>query len=283
MVWQAKYWDVIEQLYWTPKYLGLQAIPKSEWGDDAQTITLPRARLTNGAALYTRVGTARTNGERLRALEEPLNHIFEITFGIAADAMIGALFHSALGIVDQGPFERIGREARTRYGWGSLNVTQQDALFVSPASMLAVEIKLGSPTSPEQVMKYLCLLLMEELHSGPRAELGLLYITPNDPEEVWRQAGVGANGMLPAGFVENFNPKALNTFLQSFYLEHKTELISLVKRTRLAHLSWQELAQRCKAQIVQLDISRPGDATLARLLGGFVQTLHEQVGTKVEE
>ena len=53
-----------------------------------------------------------------------------------------------LGFEDRGPFESLGREVRDRYGWGNKNVTQQDGLFVSPQSIVGVELKDGFRIKP---------------------------------------------------------------------------------------------------------------------------------------
>jgi hypothetical protein len=62
-----------------------------------------------------------------------------------------------------------------RFGLGG-TVTQPDAFFLSSKSLIAVELKLDSPTSSNQIAKYLGLMHCEERHSGPRGNLGLLFI-----------------------------------------------------------------------------------------------------------
>jgi hypothetical protein len=54
----------------------------------------------------------------------------------------------------------VGREIGLRYGWRkSENVTQQDGFFVSPSSLIGVELKLGSVSWAEQVAKYAALMV----------------------------------------------------------------------------------------------------------------------------
>ena len=279
MVWHTKYWDAVEQLYWTPSHLGLRSIPRSQWGEDSNVIQFPREAVQASGSIYTRAGSSIANAERMRALEETLNHIFDITFAIAPDQMIAKLLHAAAQIQDQGPFERVGKEMKTRFGWGEANVTQPDGFFVSPSSILSVELKLGSKTRPEQVLKYLAVTHLEECRSGRRAEVALLYITPQSPHMIWQQAGGGENGHLPPNFISQFDPEKLNSRLKRIFLEGYDQLEALSHRLRLAHLSWHELVNGCNKVIAGLEQSRAGDETLARLLLGFVTAVQEHKGT----
>lgn len=280
MVWHNKYWDALDNLYWTPKHLGLKSIPKSKWGDDPATIQFPRQWVKNGGTIYTRAGTYASNAERMKALEETLNHIFDITFGIVADTIVAKLLHEPAGICDdRGPFERLGREVSERFGWDGANVTQHDGFFVSPKSVLAVELKLGSKTSPSQLAKYIAMIRMEERRTGTRLAVALLYVTPQDASDVLKQAGADQDGELPVDFVDQLNPEKLNPTLKQIYREDIDGVRGVASRLRLAHLTWSELLMRCEAIIQTLSSRRAGDQTLGRLLDGFVVAVREHCGT----
>jgi hypothetical protein len=47
-----------------------------------------------------------------------------------------------------------------------------DAFFLSPSSLIGVELKLDSPTWPEQIGKYLALMVWEELKGQKEAKEG---------------------------------------------------------------------------------------------------------------
>ena len=55
-------------------------------------------------------------------------------------------------------------------------MTQQDGFFVSRKSLIGVELKLGSASSPEQIAKYMALMEWEEQLTGRRDQLGLLFV-----------------------------------------------------------------------------------------------------------
>ena len=280
MSWDRKYWDAVDQFYWTPSHLGLVSVPKAQWGTNPEFIAVPRAAVQNGGSIYVRKGTYVVNSKRVRTLEEPLNHLFDITFSLAPTAVVGKLIHSQFGLNDAGPFLSLGREVGDRYGWGQANVTQQDGLFVSPNSIVGVELKLNSQTWPEQIIKYLTLFVLEEQATGRRPYIALLYITPDDTiDAISEQIGLTREGNLCEGFIERANHKRLNTTIRRYLAEFQGEFQDMAKRLVVQHRSWQSMVTQCGAIIAGLDQRRPGDETLARLLEGFAAAVVQHHGT----
>lgn len=282
-MWHEKYWDAVNQFYWTPRLLGLSSIPRAEWGDDPENITIDRHRITNSGSIYTRKGTSKENAARVRRMEEPLNHIFELTFSIAADPVLARLFHARFGPSDLGPFERLGREVNQRYQWLEANVTQQDALFVSPRSIVGVELKLKSRTWPIQTLKYLALMVLEQVHFERKDNLGLLYITPSsDPQTLWKDCGASTDGKLGSGFVEKCASDELNPTLRKLLESRFGEFQDVAERVTLKHVTWSQFVSECEALAAELDTTQPGDATLQRLLLGFGEAVRTHGGTGFE-
>lgn len=282
MAWHRKYWDAVEHFYWEPSHLGLASINQGRWGDDPKLIQLPRSLIKNGGTIYTRAGTSKSNRIRVRGLEETLNHTFDITFAIAPDAVLAEILCRPLGILDAGPFQSIGREVSERYGWGDANVTQQDGFFVSPTSALGVELKLGATTSPIQVLKYLALMVLEEKHSGPKEQLGLLYVTPaKTSDEVFKQCGADATGLMPKRFWESIAPSKINPTVRRLLGENTPQFDSALARLQIGFRSWEKLTQACIALRDELPIATPGEQTLSKLLDGFIAAVIEHAGTAV--
>lgn len=112
-------------------------------------ISVPEDLLPKGGRLYRRVRNAAEQREYLLAQEEPLDHVFDIAFGIAPDALVEDALLKPLGLTDGGKFGSIGREARERYQHiEKAQFQQQDGFFVSQDSAIGVELKLGSRSSP---------------------------------------------------------------------------------------------------------------------------------------
>jgi len=144
MSWNSKYWDAVDNLYWTPKYLGIKSINKKFWGRTGDQICIPKKLVPNGCTLYTRRVKINEQIEQLHHSEEVLNHLFDITFAIAPDSLIEDILFRPLGLHDAGPFESIGREAAVRYNWGFKNVTQHDGFFTSLKRSSLVPVALWS-------------------------------------------------------------------------------------------------------------------------------------------
>jgi len=277
--WHTKYWDAVDQLYWSPAHLGLVSIPIREWGEDEQDIRILRSRVKNGSTIYTRSGSSAENAVRLRSLEETLNHIFDITFAIAPDAVIAELFHRKLSIPDSGPFLQLGREIGERYGWGFSNVTQQDGFFVSQDSIVAVELKLGARTSKKQLLQYVGLMMWEERLTGRKKDLGLLYVTPSEEApKVWAECGATPDGAIPAGLIDEVASIKFSPKLQTLFAENHSDLEDTIARVKLQHVSWKDLTNSCTSIMAQLDLNRVGDDTLGRLLAGFVNAVMKHNG-----
>lgn len=280
MTWVDKYWDSIDQLYWNPSLLGLAPVPKTELqiGDD--TISIPKAKVRNGGSIYTRKGTAAENAERMRRLEEPLNHIFDITFGTAPDAAIQKLFGSPLGFDDAGPFERLGREISTKYeGFANSNTTQQDGFFVGKNSLIGVELKLGSKTWPGQALKYLALMVAEEKLSGWRDQIGLLYITPDQSgEATFSQLGADADGRLPSDFIARVPSKQINRVLGKMIEDDRALFDSAVNRLYIAHRSWKRVADDARQLANAQDAQIPAGQTYRNLMEGFAEAIASHTG-----
>lgn len=239
MAWHKKYWDSVDQFYWNPRLLCLPSIPKKLWGSDPDFIMIDRKRVKNGGSVYARQGTAKQNVLRMRSFEEPLNHIFDITFAIAADPVIARLIHAHLNIVDAGPYERLGREVQQRYGWLDVNVTQQDGFFISPKSAVGVELKIKSRTWPVQTLKYLALMVLEEQLTGHKEQLGLLYITPSeDTAGLWRDCGASSDGVLRSDFFEACENSKPNKTIEELLKQHRPAFENAAARLKLSHVSW---------------------------------------------
>ena len=54
MTWNRKYWDILDQLYWTPKYLGLSSISKKKWTVRDGLVCVPAELVNKSGPLYTR-------------------------------------------------------------------------------------------------------------------------------------------------------------------------------------------------------------------------------------
>jgi hypothetical protein len=271
MGWNDKYWDIIRNLYWTPRYLGLQSISRDKWRIKGDWISVPASSVPNPTGpLYSRARKIDALTSYLEGQEEILNHFFNLVFAIAADAVISRLFVEPFGIEDAGPFQSLGREIGMRYGWREReNVTQQDGLFVSASSVIGIELKLGSTSWPEQIAKYTALMLWEEEKFGPRENLALLFIVKEDALHAhWTALGLEGPSIGP-DFLSRLSQDRLPKQVQALFAAHPEKIRAIFERLRLAAISWTEFCRRIQAFENGLDQKSPGDQTLRRLLAGL--------------
>lgn len=275
--WNLKYWDLAEQFFWAPQYIGMRSIPQRLWRTDGDSVSVPRELVNKDGPLYARARTAKEHGDWMRSQEEILNHVFDITFAISPTMVLERCFLRPLGLRDDGPFESLGREIRERYGWSaSENVTQQDGLFVSPGSIIGVELKLGATSSPIQIVKYAALMAWEELHSGPHSNLGLLYILDEeDLDRHWRKCGLQA-AAVDGSLLNKVDRSKLPRRIQHLLDTSVGAIGSVLDRMILAAITWADLTQSINAISADLDPTRPGDQTLINLLRGFTNQVAQQ-------
>ncbi len=117
MAWNDKYWDIISNLYWTPRYLGLKSIARDKWEVDATRVSIPKELIANTSGpLYSRSRSFSQTRAYLNGQEEILNQMFNLVFSIAGDEVVSRLLCKPLGISDPGPFQSLGREIGPRTG-----------------------------------------------------------------------------------------------------------------------------------------------------------------------
>lgn len=283
MTWNTKYWDMVEQLYWTPSYVGMGSITRKHWERRDGMVCIPEEMVNQTGSLYTRERKIHDLKADLHGKEEILNHIFDLTFAIAPDSLISEVFLDPLGFSDSGPFDSVGRETAARYGWSaSENITQQDGLFVSRKSAVAVEIKLGTSSSAEQIAKYAALLAWEELRHGSRPQLGLLFVVPAAAlGDHWRKCGL-EGPKIDSTFLTGEWKGGLPKAIIKLFHAHPELVASVLDRLRLAAISWAELRDRLMRIRASLDPKQRGEQTLAKLIDGFLAQLDSHRGTGLD-
>lgn len=284
MPWNDKYWDMIGNIYWTPRFLGLKSIPQKTWQVGEAVISIPRDCVEGSSGpLYTRARKLSDLRTYLNGQEEVLNHFFNLAFSIMPDEVIAKLLCRPLSIKDVGPFDSLGRDLALRYGWKpSENVTQPDGFFMSAQSLIAVELKLTSTSWPEQLAKYIALMLWEERETGQRMDLGLLFIVP-EPALATHWAKLGLEGSrLDEKFVERLDAGKLPRRIRELFEINSAEVRRIGSQLHMNAVSWSWLAQELRTIAQALDPSSVGDQTLLRLLMGFRNQIEVHVGTGIK-
>jgi hypothetical protein len=216
----------------------------------------------------------------LSGQEKILNFFFNIAFAIAPDDVVSRLLCTPLEIrhdgANDGPFETFGaRELAARFKWGEANVTQPDGFFTTKKSVVAVELKLDSPSSLEQIVKYIALMRWEQNETGQRDNLGLLFILPERSiEPNWSKVGLNdpsGSGVrrCPPDFFYKLNRVNSKGRVRELFKEQSKEIRRDIERLHLAAVSWTWLRDEISKIESELDPEARGDQTLKRLLAGL--------------
>jgi hypothetical protein len=273
--WNQKYWDILDQIYWTPGQAGFESIPAKRCVFGEDTVTLPQALIAPGSSLYRRVRNSKEQPRWLLTQEEILNQVFNLAFAIAPDALIAHCLAAPLGFSDPGPFLSLGRDMLSRYNLG--NVTRQDGFFVGPNALIGVELKLGAPSTPDQLAKYAALFFWEERLNGPRERIGLLYIVPDN-----KLAGHWKTCRLPGPQIDRtyipaiLAQKKLSKQIRRLYETETEALARILDRMQLALISWTDLHTAAGDFARGLDPARAGDQALRKLIDGLCAQIEAQ-------
>jgi hypothetical protein len=271
MTWNKKYWDIIDNLYWTPRFMGFKSINRKKWTVEGDRILIPMELIdADIGRIYYRARKIDDLKLYLHGQEEILNHLFNLVFSIAGDDILAQLFCKPLGIDDAGPFQSIGREGGARYGWRDQeNVTQQDGLFVSESSLIGVELKLDSTSWPEQVAKYVALMMWEELFGGPRHNAGLLFIVPSTAlANHWSKVGL-TGPAIDRTFLQSLDQTKIPARIRELFEQRPDQLNAMLDKLRLAVISWETFDARLRELEDAADRTNAPGQTLQRLLAGF--------------
>jgi len=232
MTWDQKCWGIFENIYWEMRLAGMEGMKITS--ELADRLREQKVRVPKGNSIYVRTHNDADTKKKLLSQEVVLNHFFNIAFDIADDTTLSALLCRPLGIDDSGPFESYSRGfGHERFRWTEQeNVTQPDGFFLSPKSLIAVELKLESGTRVDQMAKYLALMYCEEKHSGKRENLGLLFVVPEKAKK-GLFTKIGMNGpTIDNDFVDHLNQVKLPRRLQT----SSEELEAIARRVQLGRV-----------------------------------------------
>ena len=97
MAWNDKYWDTLDQIYWTADYVGLRTLKSQPDPARPDHLLIPRSEVPAGKSIYTRSIKSKDMAAHLHRREETLNHVLDIGLAIAPDALLNRLIAKPLG------------------------------------------------------------------------------------------------------------------------------------------------------------------------------------------
>jgi len=267
MSWNDAYWSVMSNVYWTLDFVGLKRIDLERAPGFPEHYMVRKTDVPSGL-IYTRRRKSSAMVSHLGSREETLNHILDIALAMAPDALLSRLIAEPLGMTDAGPFDYLGRRVHKRHEETG-GPCQPDGFVVSPSSAVAIELKLLSPSSPEQLVKYALMLAAEERVRGRRDNLGLLYVVPEGREARVRGSLDLEAGPLGADYLQRVLSGKIPGKFRGELEKRADATAETLARMRIGVTSWTWFRDQIAAVESGLDESEPSRQCYRRLLRGL--------------
>ncbi len=283
MSWTENYWDIVNEFYWVPSYLGLKSIPQRHWVVDGDLVSIPKEMTNTSGPLYRRLRSGKDYWHFVRRQEETFNHIFNLALSILPGDIISEIFGQFTGFAASYNYRLCGNSIRDEYPWiGGANVTTPDAFLLSSESALAIEIKFNAKTSLDQLAKYVALIAGEEIYGNRHRNLDLLYICPESASECFfKQTSIHADDLCGEHF-ELLDRSVKNPRVKEFFAARPSAIVDVLSRLRVACITWSQFLAALKTYIASIG-DTPGDRTLYRLLDGLAKEICNHPLSGVED
>ena len=236
--WTAQYYDAVEYYFWGP--------------DKLNSVRKP------GGSVHVDVVL-----DRLKRLEEPLNHLVTLFLDLAPHQLRRELAEKCAGL-DLGTASKVADRSALAV-FDGLNVTQADVLVSGPSGLLAIEVKLASQSRLTQVLKYA--LLVSRLSAGRPA--ALTYLTHRPFGRHWKNLQspeeVKAAALSHLQEIERLGQLPLTDHLRS-------EIDHALSGLRLTSWQFSDFAAFLTDWCAR-PINGPGDETLHGLCAGMLREL----------
>lgn len=158
--WTKYYYDILDFYFWEPQHLGKEKNPDSKY--------------LSYSDIFNHLGK----------MEVSLNHQLALFFNIIPESILNTLLNT---ITKQAEKEKYTYDSdKTRKIIEGLNdFTQPDFIFEGTKSLLALEVKLDSTSSMDQLMKYLLLFVLLKKKMKNIKKYNLVFLAKNEFRNVW--------------------------------------------------------------------------------------------------
>jgi len=285
MSWTENYWEIVDEFYWVPSYLGLKSIPQKYWKLDKHTVTMPRVMTNSSGPLYRRIGASKDHPTFVRRQEETFNHIFNLALSIVPGEVVSHLFGDLIGVSGVHDYKLVSNSVCREYPWISgANVTTPDSFLLSTESTLAIEIKFNAKTSLDQLAKYVALIAGEEVYGDRHEHLSLLYIYPSKASEKFQRQTSLKPEEIDEKHFSLLERSTKNRHVKSFFGAEPGAVIEVLSRLTVSCVTWAQILDEILAYTRGLG-DTCGERTLKALLDGLASEVahHPLTGVRKRE
>jgi hypothetical protein len=228
--------------YWEPQHLG--------------KIKDPKSKIQNIDSALSHIAK----------MEVSLNHQFNLFFQLLPSDLVNNIFKK----IDHRYISNNRLSYQSVEDIGVLNLndsTQPDVFFKSKTDLVAVEFKLGTKSSIEQLLKYATLFAFTELHQENNFNYYLIYVGRDKFSSLFKEKFQDIDLVQPHLDIAHLpdTTKKGNINL----VPHKKKIIKIGKAVNLSFVNYQDLYDIFENCIQSIDKHNPYAETIEKLLSGM--------------
>ena len=199
-------------------------------------------------------------------MEVSLNHQFNLFFQLLPSNLINIIFNK----IDY-RFESTEKlEYQSIEDISLLNLkdsTQPDVFFKSNTDLFAIEFKLGTKSSIEQLLKYATLFHFTKLHHHNDFKCHLVYVGINSFDSIFKEKFSHIElikDYLDLDHIPDVTKKGAIDLTP-----HKDEILNIAKNVNLSFVNYQQLHDLFDRSVSTLDTANPYAETIHKLISGM--------------
>jgi len=246
--WNNEYYDNLEFYYYEPDHLRKKTDPNLDTQSVQDVV------------------------KRLRRIEVSLNHQMNLFFQLAPIIFKNDFFQRCFGVNIDDDWKLVGREIDKL--WKINGITQPDLFFNGRTTNVAVELKLSSKLSIEQVLKYAYINILEQQYSNSSKQYFLLFMGKGDFENQWVEIFPTIDSMreaLPSVRLSEL-PKTWARKLKGL----DEEILETANNTEFGFMNYDAFAASLYEYRSNIDLSSPYADTVSELFDGMLEELIER-------
>lgn len=240
--WNKEYYDIMNFYYWEPQHLG---------------------KIKNKESKIQNINDALNH---IAKMEVSLNHQFNLFFQLLPSELTNIIFNK----IDCRFTGTEKLEYQSIEDISVLNLkdsTQPDVFFKSNTDLVAIEFKLGTKSSIEQLLKYATLFHFTRLHHQKNFKCHLVYVGVNSFDSMFKEKFSHID--LVQDQLELVHIPDVTKKGSIDLTPHKDEILNLAKDMSLSFVNYQQLHDLFDHRISALDTANPYTETIHKLISGM--------------
>lgn len=240
--WNKEYYDIMNFYYWEPQHLG---------------------RIKNHSS---KIQSIRDALSHIAKMEVSLNHQFNLFFQLFPSGLLNDLFNK----IDHRYINKDKLSYQSIEDISVLNLndsTQPDVFFKSKTDLVAIEFKLSTKSSIEQLLKYAILFNFSELYHERKFKYYLIYVGCNNFNTIFKEKFPTIDLVQPALQIAHIPDTTKRGDIN--LMPHKEKIIKIAKDMNLSFVNYQGLYNILEDFIKSIDSNNPFSETITKLLSGM--------------